>query len=295
MTVNKQILSDAQVSVILAEILGNIIYWKAPTIHKSIGPYNPTAFDFFEKKLSITISKERKEILEFSFDFAATIFDNNGFLKKGIFDLKKRYLQSVANDLSESRPDWFAGGFGNVEYAADFDYWSVMDKLNLIEAVCLSIGFDPKYFDVNQFNIPIERNYIYSEVPHFFFRRLNQFRRKFNNVEANESVVLAKDLADWVEDAGIEVDSGFLSAMRKNANKPIARESLDLREKTSLLQIILVMAMDCYKFDPRSKRVDMAKEIEERAASNGLKISRETIRNHLKSAGELLKGEWNND
>ena len=59
--------------------------------------------------------------------------------------------------------------------------------------------------------------------------------------------------------------------------------------------MILVMAMDCYKFDPKSKRVDMAKENEERAASNGMKISRETIRTHLKSAGELLQGDWRHD
>lgn len=237
----------------------------------------------------------RKELGCFSNEYLGSVFDTDGMLKKVALEPKKAHFQQAAMDLNNSLPDWFAGGFGNVEYTADFEYWSVMDKLNLIEAVCLSIGFDPKYFDVNRFNIPIEQGYIYSEVPTFFFRRLNQFSRKFDNVTTHEAVVAVKDLADWIEDAGIDVHPSFLPAMRKNSNMPIVSESLDQREKTSLLQIILVMAMDCYKFDPNSKRVIMAKEIEERAASNGIKISRETIRNHLKSAGRLLKEDWKDD
>lgn len=292
---NNRILSDLQVSVVLGELLGSIIHWKTPIFHKNIGPYNPAAFHFFERKLSIALRKERKKVLDFAFKFSGDVFDSDGILRKEVFEIQKVNLQHVANDLSGSRPDWFAGGFGNAEYTADFEYWSVMEKLSLIEAVCLSIGFDPRYYNVNQFNIPMERGYLYSEVPHFFFRRLGQFRRKFDTVDADDAVVEVKDLVDWIEGTGMEIDSGFLPAMRKNSNTHIETENLDQREKTSLLQIILVMAMDCYKFDPKSKRVDMAKEIEERAASNGLKISRETIRNHLKSAGGLLKDDWKND
>lgn len=287
----------AQTIVILAELLGPIIYWKRPTIQKTVGPYNPSAFEVFENKFSIAIEHERKIISNFLLEYKSSMFDENGKPKPDVFKLRMPHYRKLTTDLMESQPDWFAGGFGNEGYAADFEYWSTMERLSLIEAVCLSIGFDPKFFNNTNFNIPLERGYYYCDVPQFFFRRLNQFQRNFDIPNSEEPIIPARDLADWIIKTEIEVHSCFLPALQKHSRAAkISHNSNKMEfsgsEKQTLLKLIAAMSVENYGFIPSKPKNEATGNIRSDLEIVGLSLDNKTILHWLREAAKLVDDKY---
>lgn len=216
------------------------------------------------------------------------------------FALYEISTSSLKKKLSVAKD---GGGFAIKRVILDTDdyiFWARKALWSPTEMAMLSVGLRPSEHLLELFSRVTDKHSKHCKILAEYQERVELYYSAIRSASiGSDGQVL--EIADWLERLEFPVPDGLFATVRRfhGPRTQIAiiegNGKLDPREKNSLLQMILVMAMDCYKFDPKSKRVDMAKEIEERAASNGMKISRETIRTHLKSAGELLQGDWRHD
>lgn len=68
-------------------------------------------------------------------------------------------------------------------------------------------------------------------------------------------------------------------------------KSLSVRERESLLKLIIGMAVDGYGYDPKGGRSPIAKELSDHLLRLGLSLSDDTIRSYLNEAKEHLPGK----
>ncbi len=68
-------------------------------------------------------------------------------------------------------------------------------------------------------------------------------------------------------------------------------KSLSVRERESLLKLIIGMAVDGYGYDPKGGRSPIAKELSDHLLRLGLSLSDDTIRSYLNEAKEHFPGE----
>lgn len=66
-------------------------------------------------------------------------------------------------------------------------------------------------------------------------------------------------------------------------------EELDVRERDSLLKLIISMAVGGYGYDPTAKRSSTVSSILEDAEKLGLIVSDETVRKYLKEASRIIE------
>jgi hypothetical protein len=287
-----------KIETIIRNSMGGFYTWEKPQLTHSMGPVFPDAFDEIQKQIDNVKHDFTEYLTSMDSDQSQDLFDDDGKLlirpmtdETGWvkFNLEKiRYLR-------KSMPVWFASGFGVKEYSADIDYWDKFPVYKSRELLCLSVGIDPRKIDLDEILSNGRKSNSTQPLIKFLEDRYTLLARKFNLFKASEWSVSQEEFFNWADDVNFDVYEPFLKSLREIYQPTVIKQEIDLREKTSLLQIIFVMAMDCYKFDPKSKRIGFAKELEERAALNGIQISRETIRNHLKSAGEFYNGEWKHD
>jgi hypothetical protein len=64
--------------------------------------------------------------------------------------------------------------------------------------------------------------------------------------------------------------------------------NLDIRERESLLKLVIGMAIDGYGFDRKANRSPTARELSDQLQRLGLTLSDDTIRNYLTEAKELV-------
>jgi hypothetical protein len=74
-----------------------------------------------------------------------------------------------------------------------------------------------------------------------------------------------------------------------------SRKPLNVRERETLLKLIISMAIGGYGHDPTAKRTDTARDIVGDLAKNELSLDEDTVRNWLKKAREVLPGDWRPD
>lgn len=241
--------------------------------YKCIGPNNPDYFHNYNegrKKQEETViatleALSDEELLEL----------NEGPMQSHWFSRKHFFYDP---------PPWYAGGFGVKIHMADFAYWAKMDFWTLEEATCLSIGFKPE-------SMPKKAKQMSPyEAINYYHKRLELFERaKFGGGKLKNRITPHEFMA-WVQKKEIEIPEEIMQLLSaKNQT-----EATDPREKTSLLNLIAIMAKDGYRYDS-SKRSNVPTEIYEAAKKNKIKISKETIRNHLKTAVKPLNGEWKVD
>lgn len=282
------------VEKIILRSFGEVIEWTAPEWACPIGPHFPEIFLEFESRKREALAKLRQNLIDQS---AAKLEDY--FTKRTVFfsgaQNESEVRRIIRTASFPSIPLWFSAGFGTVENQADFQYWANINSYSESEALCLTLGFEPLTFDRNLFVQAAKSGKRNKVIVNFLHERALRLRRKFNPFGLEDYRIEAGELLDWIVETDTQVSSDFLTYLINREEKKNIVKSLDPREKTSLLQIIFVMAMDCYKFDPDTKRIPMAKEIEQRAASNGITLSRETIRKHLESCKEFYNGEWKSD
>jgi hypothetical protein len=76
----------------------------------------------------------------------------------------------------------------------------------------------------------------------------------------------------------------------QQANEP-AEKPLGTRERDTLLKIVIGMALEGYKYDPKSSRSTISQEIADDLTKQGIPLDVDTVRKWLKQAAELLPGE----
>lgn len=103
------------------------------------------------------------------------------------------------------------------------------------------------------------------------------YRAKRERLEELEGI-------EWeYNDLWDQIEAGELKKNSKNK-----RKDLDGRKKKSLQKIILAIAINKYRFDPRKMKSSAPKNIESATAECGLLVTDETIRSHLREAVECF-------
>ncbi len=270
-----------------------------PTVKKVVGPYDPSPFEDYANRITSFTQNARTKLAKYSLEEIENLFflreKHSGRLARPAFEL----FGYEIDDLTRNEPIWFYGGFGNEEHRADYEYWSRIEAVSLDEATSLTIGFSPKSCDEDLFAKVSKESQKFRHIPEFYFDRREQIDRKFQ-LSYLEKKVKSSDLLNWVESVDLNVPDEFLTSFRKivcrsAGNKSaILDASLDPREKTSLLQVIALMAKDGYRYNEIG-RSTLPTELHEAARLNDVPITKETIRKHLKTAAGVLKGPWKVD
>ena len=282
------------VEKIILRGFGEVIEWRAPEWACPIGPHFPEVYSEFENRRREVLAELRQKLIDQSIYSLEEYFKTRVVFFSGSQN-ESEIRRIIRTTSFPSIPLWFSAGFGTEENQADFKYWANINSYSESEALCLSLGFEPLTYDRNLFINAAQNGQNNKIIVDFLQKRAQRLRRKFNPIGREDYRIETEDLLDWIVETDTHVNSDFLAHLTNKKEKKNIAKSLDPREKTSLLQIMFVMAMDCYKFNPDTKRIPFAKEIEQRAACNGINLSRETIRKHLESCKEFYNGEWKNE
>lgn len=274
--------------------------WKKPVVHDLIGPYDPTDFDNYTMLLDRSIKSARQRLHGYSKDELCAKFIINGRANSESLPEWREFLENDINRLLRTLPLWFQCGFGSEEHKADFDYWSKMQYFTLDETTCLTIGFEPKFFNEKVFNSCIEEKYKFRNIPEFFFKRREQINRKFELFYSN-SRVRFDELFEWIKTVDLDVTSDLIISFqtivdrRTGKQKVRVSEKFDNREKIAIAKLLVAMAIDHYGYDPKAARSPIPKEIQDMCATLGLSISDDTVRKYLKLGARYLPDNWRSE
>ncbi|WP_435671603.1 hypothetical protein [Marivita sp.] len=217
------------------------------------------------------------------------------------------YRQEVRERFGKLR-DWFTAPLFQTSNLADFEHWGRADFLTLDEIVWLSVGLEPKekfIESIKPFNMRGATQKL-DQVAQYMSRHREIIRRKLDPHGFNKKPDLLL-LREWIEGNGLEVHQDFLKMLpspppekqTEPATKAILahqdKTRMDGRERVTMTKLIAAMAIDGYGFNPKAKRSEIPKEIEDIADQLGLSVSRETIRKYLKEGSELLPENWKPD
>jgi hypothetical protein len=197
-------------------------------------------------------------------------------------------------------PVWFAGGFGVEGREADVQHWARMQRWSLDEAVALSIGYEPcgDLLD-GAHGMPVQH-----DVLAYYYKRKALIEDNFDwGSDAERRKNSVPDVVRWFHLVELDVPQQLLAGVdkyhalgsekRSKLARTIAADAkpLDPRERSTMLKMIIAMAMQGYRYDPTAERSTIPSEIESDMNLLGIGINLETIRKHLKSGSSLLDEE----
>lgn len=108
------------------------------------------------------------------------------------------------------------------------------------------------------------------------------------------------DVVRWFDKAELDVPEQLLAAADKYHVLGIGKKSklgrsdaadskpLDPRERSTMLKMIITMAIELYDYDPKAERSTVPSDIESDMNLLGVGINLDTIRKHLRSGSALL-------
>lgn len=286
--------------------LGSLYDWEQPALEETVGPFDPTPFEHFERarnELAIPLLKTLKEISDPNLAILSSddLPDPSGRREAWVELLRER-----TNRLSAIKPSWLQGGFGHPGYAADFEYWGQMPEYSLHEALMLSVGVEPKHFGekrIDDAKKTMDRKPLIPSIE-FLVRRHEQFYRKFPTGPGGKYRVGPAFLFDWFTDVSMAVHSKFMERLQRRAvgeqlaQPGVNRETsliplkADKREIDKVAQLFVAMAIDHLGYNPMAKRSPIPKEITDLAASMGLTVSDDTVRKYLKLGAKFIPEGW---
>lgn len=225
--------------------------------------------------------------------------------------LSRSKLQEIEEQkLSFNRPD----------ARANFGHWAMASYWSIEEATALSLGRDPRrvqlksikpFVHISSFaKLFTDRldllcraqtmGQLYPKSSPSFFLAWAQRIGLSVPSELVESVTsLGVQIADWKtlyerQRENFEIVKEALDTeraeRRSEASRPTtpAQKELPLRERESLLKLVIGMAVKGYSYDPASSRSPTAKEIATDLALIGLPMDEDTVRKYLKESAGLL-------
>ena len=205
-------------------------------------------------------------------------------------------------------------------YAADLTYYARARYWLNDEAVCLSLGVDPRsverakrefesshsgrqrqlapFFRVRSQMSELVTRYFHDSLarnrpPRFWIDWLREMKLPCPSelVEAVETY--GGPVVDWKQRA--EQAENELEASRQriaDLEKVIVDTSLNqsgtTRQRETLLRVLVGIALEQYGYDPKKARNSAPKQISDDLALHGLSVSDDTIRKYLNEASELL-------
>jgi hypothetical protein len=285
---------------VLLRRYGRLLYWRKPVIHNIRGPYHPDFFDRFalDLALSIQISKDTFEDLTDEEFFAR--FDYRGEVIHQAHMMTERLTLAELKVVFQQEPAWFAGGFGVEGRKADDQHWARMQRWSLDEAVALSIGYEPCGDLLERADgMPVQ-----SDVLAYYLKRHALIEDNFD--WGSEKAPLKNRVGDvvrWFHHSELDVPPSLLAATDKYHALGLGKKTkpgrfstaddkpLDPRERSTMLKLIITMAMKGYGYDPRAERSPTPTDIESDMNEFGIRINLETIRKHLRSGADMLDDE----
>lgn len=199
-------------------------------------------------------------------------------------------------------------------------YWCKARYWTISEATALLIGRDPTRISEEK----VKNDRKGSKIGTDYLQSLELVERAFRQI-CNRHFVAPSDYVQWALNIGMPVPQDLLDAFdarglqikdwseeRAALQHEIAQlreqvsrleqeagarsadpspKSLSVRERESLLKLVIGMAMDGYGFDPKASRSPTARELSDHLLRLELQLSDDTIRAYLNEAKDLLPGE----
>lgn len=285
---------------ILQRRYGRLLKWRKPVIHNIRGPYHPDVFDGFAFDLALSIKVCKETLQDMTDAEFFDRFDLRGEVSNSAHTMAERLTLAELKAVFRQEPVWFAGGFGVEGREADMQHWARMQRWSLDEAVALSIGFEPcGDLFAGSDGMPVQ-----SDVLAFYFKRRALIEDNFDwGSVAAPGRNRVPDLVRWFDKVELDVPEQLLAAADKYHSLSIGKKSklgradaaddkpLDPRERSTMLKMIITMAVQGYRYNPKAERSTIPSEIESDMNLLGVGINLETIRKHLRSGSELLDDE----
>lgn len=282
---------------ILQRRYGRLLKWRKPVIHNIRGPYHPDVFDGFAFDLALSIKLCKETLQEMTDAEFFERFDLRGEVSNSAHTMSERLTLAELRVVFRQEPVWFAGGFGVEGREADVQHWARMQRWSLGEAAALSIGFEP----CGDLLEGAKRMPVQSNVLAFYFKRRALIEDNFDwSSVAAPGRTSVPDLVRWFDKVELDVPEQLLAAADKYHSLSIGKKSklgradaaddkpLDPRERSTMLKMIVTMAVAGYRYNPKAERSTIPSELESDMNLLGIGINLETIRKHLRSGSALL-------
>lgn len=276
-----------------------LLNWSVPEIMKTVGPYEPRVFETYnghrhrligecsDYLLSLTEAQVDVLVTEEGNREDATLVEWVGFKSRELQYLRKR------------KPPWYAGGFGHPEYVADFDYWCKMPSFDLEEALCLSIGIDPRHFKKQDItNLKREKLDSLFNSLQFLVLRHEQLRRQFDPYDYGDRITPRKFI-QWATRVEFDAHPEFIRLLEKYNSTGVDQPTLpepvkrtDPREVDTMAKLFTAIAIVEYGYDPGQQKSPIPKQIADLIAESGMGVSDDTVRKYLKHGAQFLPKDW---
>lgn len=228
--------------------------------------------------------------------------------------LEKADIQRKIRAVREQDANHTLNGFLYEAHEGDFEFYARAALWEIEEAAALFVGRNPKTFNSSTIGS-------FRAIPNSastFKSYLDLLERACSIRQLNRSDRPGKFLG-WAESVGIDVpaelkelvlkynhlivappnlyprsepDNSNVGAQTPKVSSEIAasttEKDLKQRERTSLLKLVIGMAIGGYAFDPTAKRSDTVPDIRNDLERCGLSLDEQTIRRYLREGVEML-------
>lgn len=276
--------------------LGDLLAWQPPRIEKTVGPFDPTAFDDWNVRRLEAIRLCQEKLLEYSEEEIAILLGEKQADGDALGLEWRTFYRNVALRVREDQPQWHAGGFGHPEHVADFARYASLPSLSAEELVLLSVGVEPHHFPEDALRLLARRNRTQlSPTQEFLVLRYDQIQRQFPIPQISLDWFF-----EWAEKTEFEMHREFLRRLRKFHGQKVEpvvaggseseTELADWKEVESVAKLITALAMDYYGYRPEQDRSPTPTELTDLAAEHGIAISVDTVRKYLKLGAKTIAG-----
>lgn len=289
--------------------LGALLTWQKPALVRTVGPFDPAAFDPFDAKRQALITECVDKLADYADDQIARTAEvvashRMGFLteprdsRKDVGREWQDLLVSEIASLLRKTPDWYLGGFGHPDHVADFDYWTKMSSFNLAELTCLSVGIDPREFSLKRFHdlSASKERHQFCKPLEYVVRQYELLLREFGSYSPAD-LVEPEDFIAWSDQVALDIHPAFLGPLRRlhpgvPTDPAAPNQKQNKREVDTIAQLFTAMAIELFGYHPGHARSTAPKDICEVAASLGITITEETILKYLRRGATFISRDW---
>lgn len=290
----------AYLNNLMRDKLGPHFDWKVPKIQNFVGPYDPLAFEKYDRRRKEVVYACQQLLAGLSDVEILVLVDNRSDDPNEIRDDWFACQRNEIHALQKMKPPWYAGGFGHPRFLADFTYWAQVPHFTYHEALFLSLGVEPTHIspdDVLGMVGSLEKGVDLWEPLRYMLRRREQVTRQFPS-HSRAGRISPNELFDWFELVSLDVHpkftSRYLTPEPSTPISPAEKETIrpHKREIDSICQLFAAMVIEYYGYDPVAARSPVPKEVTELAAAMGLEISEDTVRKYLRRGADFVPANW---
>lgn len=181
----------------------------------------------------------------------------------------------------------------------NWEKWRQVPDVRLWEGIALSLDIEPDPSDLGDAN-EMAQFMVSRESKEFGERLFVATRRlsskgdlRLNSGEPSRSMVRLSQFAIWVLSLGWKVPPAFADLAPRPSgteSRGNTERSLEGKARATALKLILGMAIQAYRYDPKAKRSSSPKQIADDLQRSGIALTDETVRQWLQVAAQEV--EW---